>query len=135
MILHGFCWRSSKNTIFWPKTLIFVQKSKRYTKKYQNYQRFKLPALVHASLWFSMVFEPTAKCWTRAKEPFPIYLYNPRNLCNGSNICQRVQMFQIFKILTRCFQNLIPFKIMIMIIIIYIYIYIYYICIYIYIYI
>ena len=33
MILHGFCWRSWKIKLFWPKTLIFDQKSKRYKKK------------------------------------------------------------------------------------------------------
>ena len=27
MILHHFCWRSSKITLFWPNTLIFDQKS------------------------------------------------------------------------------------------------------------
>ena len=33
MILHHFCWRSSKIKLFWPKTLIFDQKLKNQTQK------------------------------------------------------------------------------------------------------
>ena len=34
MILHHFCWRSSKIKLFWPKTLIFDQKFPKILKKY-----------------------------------------------------------------------------------------------------
>ena len=40
MILHHFCWRSSKNTLFWPKTLIFDRKSRKYQKKSEKYPKF-----------------------------------------------------------------------------------------------
>ena len=33
MILHHFCWRSWKIKLFWPKTLIFDQKFRKYPKK------------------------------------------------------------------------------------------------------
>ena len=40
MILHHFCWRSWKITLFWPQTLIFDQKSRKYPKNPQKYQKF-----------------------------------------------------------------------------------------------
>ena len=40
MILHHFCWRSSKITLFWPKTLIFDHKSRTYPKKSGNSRKF-----------------------------------------------------------------------------------------------
>ena len=39
MILHHFCWRSSKIKLFWPKALIFDQKSRKYLKNHQKYQK------------------------------------------------------------------------------------------------
>ena len=40
MILHHFRWRSSKIILFWPKTLIFNQKFRKYPKNSQKYQKF-----------------------------------------------------------------------------------------------
>ncbi len=39
MILHGFCSRSLKSRYFNSKTLIFYQKSKKYHKNLQKYQK------------------------------------------------------------------------------------------------
>ena len=36
LILHHFSWRSSKIKLFWPKTLIFYQKTKKYPKRSQK---------------------------------------------------------------------------------------------------
>ena len=40
MILHHFCWRSSKIKLFWPKTLIFEPKSRKYPKNHKKYSKF-----------------------------------------------------------------------------------------------
>ena len=39
MILHHFCWRSLNNTLFWPNTLIFNPRSKKYIKHPKKYQK------------------------------------------------------------------------------------------------
>ena len=40
MILHHFCWRSSKITLFWPKILIFSQKSRKSPNNPRNFRKF-----------------------------------------------------------------------------------------------
>ena len=40
MILHHFCWRSSKIKLFWPKTLIFDQKFPKIPKNRLKYKFF-----------------------------------------------------------------------------------------------
>ena len=40
MILHHFCWRSSKITLFCPKTIIFDEKSRKYQKDSKKKQGF-----------------------------------------------------------------------------------------------
>ena len=40
MILHHFCRRSSKIKLFWPKTLIFDKKSRKYLKNPEKYPKF-----------------------------------------------------------------------------------------------
>ena len=40
MILHHFCRRSSKITLFWLKKLLFYQKSKKYFKSLKKYPKF-----------------------------------------------------------------------------------------------
>ena len=41
MILHHFCRRSSKIMLFWPKTLIFDQKSRKYSTNSEKYSKIQ----------------------------------------------------------------------------------------------
>ena len=43
MILHHFCWRSSKIKLFWPKTLIFDQKFQKYLKNPKTFNVLNCP--------------------------------------------------------------------------------------------
>ena len=42
MILHGFAWRNSKNTVLRPKTLKLDPKSQKYPKNLKNYMKIQV---------------------------------------------------------------------------------------------
>ena len=86
MILHHFCWRNSKIKLFWPKTLIFDPKSRKYHKNQKKYCFFwvflDLGSNIKVFNQNNLIFELLRQKWCR------IIMLFRQNTIFGPETCQ-----------------------------------------------